>query len=88
MNALFVAAKEVCDFMAGKNWKYCLIGGLAVQRWGESRSTQDADLTLLTGFGQEERFARDLLSHFQGSRPRSLITPADYWEEMNEPPNA
>ncbi len=72
MNALFVAAKEVCDFMASKNWKYCLIGGLAVQRWGESRSTQDADLTLLTGFGQEERFARDLLSHFQGRLPNAL----------------
>lgn len=66
MNALFVAANEVCAFMADRRWKYCLIGGLAVQRWGESRSTQDADLTLLTGFGQEESFAREILSHFQG----------------------
>jgi hypothetical protein len=72
MNALFNAAKEVCDFMAGKGWKYCLIGGLAVQRWGESRSTQDADLTLLTGFGNEEQFARDLLENFKGRLPNAL----------------
>lgn len=72
MNALFVAANEVCAFMASRSWKYCLIGGLAVQRWGESRSTQDADLTLLTGFGHEESFARDLLSHFQGRLQNAL----------------
>ncbi len=58
--------------MAGKGWKYCLIGGLAVQRWGESRSTQDADLTLLTGFGNEEQFARDLLENFKGRLPNAL----------------
>ena len=66
MNSLFDAAKEVCDFMATQHWQYCLIGGLAVQRWGESRSTQDADLTLLTGFGKEDRFARALLTRFNG----------------------
>ena len=36
-------------------------GGLAVQRWGEPRLTRDADLTLLTGFGKEARFASALL---------------------------
>jgi len=50
MNALFIAAKEVADFMKARRWKFCVIGGLAVQRWGEPRLTQDADLTLLTGF--------------------------------------
>ncbi len=49
MNALFTAAKEVCDFMQARRWKFCVIGGLAVHRWGEPRLTQDADLTLLTG---------------------------------------
>ena len=72
MNALFVAANEVCAFMASRSWKYCLIGGLAVQRWGETRTTQDADLTLLTGYGQEEHFASDLLSHFRGRLQNAL----------------
>lgn len=69
MNALFKAAKEVADFMRARRWKFCVIGGLAVQRWGEPRLTRDADLTLLTGFGEEERFADALLQHFQGRRP-------------------
>jgi hypothetical protein len=66
VNALFHAAREVCDFMATQHWQYCLIGGIAVQRWGEPRSTQDADLTLLTGFGHEDRYARAILARFQG----------------------
>jgi hypothetical protein len=64
-----VAAKEVCDFMKARGWKFCVIGGLAIQRWGEPRLTRDADLTLLTGFGDEELFADALLKHFQGRRP-------------------
>ena len=31
------------------------MGGVALQRWGEPRLTQDVDLTLLTGFGDEEQ---------------------------------
>lgn len=72
MNALFEAAREVCAFMAAQQWRYCLIGGLAVQRWGEARSTQDADLTLLTGFGGEERYARALLARFKGRLDNAL----------------
>ncbi|MBI3986394.1 MAG: hypothetical protein HY343_05715 [Lentisphaerae bacterium] len=69
MNALFIAAKEVADFMKARRWKFCVIGGLAVQRWGEPRLTRDADLTLMTGFGEEEQFADALLERFQGRRP-------------------
>ncbi|MDD3544925.1 MAG: hypothetical protein PHG96_06150 [Kiritimatiellae bacterium] len=64
MNALFAAAKEVCDFMKARRWKFCIIGGLAVQRWGEPRATLDADLTLLTGFGDEDRYVTVLLDAF------------------------
>ena len=72
MNALFEAAKEVTDFMKARRWKFCIIGGLAIQRWGEPRLTRDADLTLLTGFGEEERFASVLLETFRGRRPDTL----------------
>ena len=64
MNALFAAAKEVCDFMTSRRWTFCVIGGLAVQRWGEPRATLDADLALLTGFGDEEPYVTALLDAF------------------------
>ncbi len=57
MNALFRAAADLQAFCATHGWRCCVIGGLAVQRWGEPRQTRDVDLTLLTGIGGEERFA-------------------------------
>ena len=39
-----------------------------MQRWGEPRNTQDADLTLITGFGQEEAYVDALLVQFAGRR--------------------
>ncbi|MCA9441701.1 MAG: nucleotidyl transferase AbiEii/AbiGii toxin family protein [Candidatus Omnitrophica bacterium] len=64
MNGLFEAAKEVCGFMSEMGWRFCLIGGLAVQKWGEPRTTLDADITLLAGFGSERDFVEPLLSRF------------------------
>lgn len=72
MNLLFRAAKEVCDFAADRRWSYCVIGGLALQRWGEPRTTLDVDLSILTGFGHEKEFARPLLEHFKGRVPNAL----------------
>jgi hypothetical protein len=66
MNGLYIAAREVSEFLASRQWRFCIIGGLAVIRWGEMRTTLDVDLTLLTGFGQEEEFARPLLERFPG----------------------
>ncbi len=71
MNAIFVAAKEVCDFMTARRWKFCIIGGLAVQRWGELRTTLDADLTLFTGFGDEEIYVDEMLDHFPMRTPKA-----------------
>ncbi|MCX7591242.1 MAG: hypothetical protein N2255_06390 [Kiritimatiellae bacterium] len=72
MNPLFEAAQEVSEFMAERGWAHCVIGGLALLRWGEPRSTLDVDLSLLTGFGQEEQFARPLLRRFRGRIPNAL----------------
>ncbi len=60
------AAGEVQQFCQEQNWQFCFIGGIAVQRWGEPRLTQDADLTLLTGFGNEEKFTDTLLMQTGG----------------------
>lgn len=63
------AAHEVQLFCLSQNWPFCFIGGVAVQRWGDPRFTHDVDLTLLTGFGNEERFIEMLIGPFHPRRP-------------------
>ena len=58
MTGLFEAARQLQAFCDRQGWRSCFIGGIAVQRWGEPRVTRDVDLTLLTGFGGEERIHR------------------------------
>jgi hypothetical protein len=69
VNPIFAAALEVQAFCRAKSWKFCFIGALAVQRWGEPRLTLDVDVTLLTGFGAEEAFIDPLLGRFRGRLP-------------------
>ncbi|MGQ0655444.1 MAG: DUF6036 family nucleotidyltransferase [Betaproteobacteria bacterium] len=45
--------------------RYCLIGGLALARWGQVRATQDADLTLLCPLGDEPAAVERLLGAFR-----------------------
>ena len=66
---VLAAAGEVELFCQQQGWRFCFIGGVAVQRWGEPRLTQDVDLTLLTGFGTEERFVDTLLQYLKPRRP-------------------
>lgn len=73
MNPLHEAAAEIQASFAERSWSFCFIGGLAVQRWGEPRTTQDVDATLLTGFGNEEIFVDALLSVFRGRLDEALI---------------
>jgi hypothetical protein len=58
------AAAEVEAFCQSQGWRFCFIGGIAVQRWGMPRFTQDVDLTLFTGFGAESLFIDALLAQF------------------------
>lgn len=69
MNPIFAAALEVQAFCRANSWKFCFIGALAVQRWGEPRLTLDVDMTLLTGFGAEEAFIDRLLGRFKSRVP-------------------
>src|SRR5439155_25650652 len=52
-----------------RGWRFCFIGGIAIQRWSDPRFTQDIDLTLLTGFGDEERFVDALLKELIPRQP-------------------
>ncbi|HJX30719.1 MAG TPA: hypothetical protein VJ624_02585 [Thermodesulfobacteriota bacterium] len=72
MNALFKAGLEIQQFLETLNWPFCFIGGLAVIRWGELRMTQDIDLCLLCGFGNEEKHAQVFLDNFQARIPDAL----------------
>lgn len=65
MNPLFKAGLELQKFMQARQWPFCFIGGLAVIRWGEVRMTQDIDLSLLSGFGNEQVYIEDLLKKFR-----------------------
>jgi Nucleotidyl transferase AbiEii toxin, Type IV TA system len=62
---LIRAAAELQSVCEAQQWRFCFIGGLALQRWGEPRETVDVDLTLLTGFGGEKPFIEVLLNHFK-----------------------
>jgi hypothetical protein len=72
--ALVEQAAEVQRFLAERRWRSCIIGGLAVIRWGEPRFTQDVDVSLFTGFGAEAEFARALLERFDAR----ISDPVDF----------
>jgi hypothetical protein len=59
MNGVLEAALQLQSFFLARQWRFCFIGGLAVQKWSEPRVTEDADVTLFTGFGGEDAGLRD-----------------------------
>jgi len=65
MLEVYRAAADLQRRCQERAWRFCLIGGLALQRWGEPRETIDVDVTLLTGFGGEEAFVRTILDWYQ-----------------------
>jgi len=60
MHPAIEAALELQEFLDLHGERFCIIGGLAVQRWGEVRLTVDADATVLTDWVRDE-FITDLL---------------------------
>jgi hypothetical protein len=64
VNEVIRAAADLQRVCESEGWRFCFIGGLSVLRWGEPRETVDVDLTLLTSFGDEDRFVSRLLQHF------------------------
>jgi hypothetical protein len=71
LEELLLAAAKVQALLMRQRWRFCFIGGVAVQRWGNPRFTQDIDITLLTGFGEEEKFVNVLLTDLNPRRPDS-----------------
>jgi hypothetical protein len=69
MKDLLMLARQVQGFLDAHQWRSCVIGGIAVQRWGEPRLTRDVDVTLLTGLGGEEPYVDEVLRHYQSRVP-------------------
>ncbi len=72
MKQVFEAAADITRFLDAQSWSYCIIGGLAVVRWGRARATADVDVTLLTGFGNEASFIDTLGHSYSVRRPDAL----------------
>jgi predicted nucleotidyltransferase len=66
---LFREAQAFQRLLLSRGWRFCFIGGVALQHWGEPRVTRDLDLTVFTGFGDEAPVVDGLLAHYRGRRP-------------------
>lgn len=71
MKDLVSQAKIVQDFIEARGWPFCIIGGVALLRWGEPRLTRDIDLCLFTDFGEEDQFSEALLARFAARIPNA-----------------
>jgi hypothetical protein len=61
---LLEGARTLLDLLTDRGFHCCVIGALAVARWGEPRATHDVDVSVLCGFGREEAVIDLLLEHF------------------------
>jgi hypothetical protein len=66
------AVWEVHQILQGLRLPYAIIGGIAVQYWGEARFTQDLDLTVLIPIEEQEKTLRSLLDSLQPRRADAL----------------
>lgn len=72
MNKVYEAAGEIQAILDSHGWRSCVIGALAVIRWGRKRTTVDADFSLLTGFGDEEKFLHKISLQIPGREPNEV----------------
>ncbi len=66
---LWESAVELQSFLASSGYPFCFIGGIAYQRWGEPRTTEDLDATILTDFGKERDVIEMVLRRYQSRVP-------------------
>ena len=65
---LALAARDVLAVLDDAGIRACVIGALAVHRWGEPRATSDVDFSALAPYGDERPTIDALLGHFQKRR--------------------
>jgi hypothetical protein len=64
VNRQFETAWQLHTFLTARSIPYAIIGGIAVQRWGQPRLTRDVDLTVLLPRGAEEAMLREIIAAF------------------------
>lgn len=64
-NNILRLAVELGSQLEKLDWPYCIIGGVAVQRWGDPRQTSDVDGMVFAGFGREKIIAAQLLELYE-----------------------
>ena len=64
-NNILEVAVELCTRLDDLGFRYCVIGGVANQRWGEPRQTVDVDAMLYLQFGNEQEVVNQLLSIYE-----------------------
>ena len=64
MNRLYAAAIEFHNFLTARAIPYAIIGGIAVQFWGEPRGTRDLDLTVAVPIERVDEILGALLAQF------------------------
>jgi hypothetical protein len=62
---LFREAQALQQALDAWRWRFCFIGGIALQHWGEPRVTRDLDISVFTGFGGEEPVVDALLATYK-----------------------
>lgn len=66
---LLPAAAEVTRFLDIHNVPYFIIGGLALQHWGEPRMTRDVDIAVLVAPEELKSFVDAVLERFNARSP-------------------
>ncbi|MFQ6033848.1 MAG: DUF6036 family nucleotidyltransferase [Candidatus Bipolaricaulia bacterium] len=66
---LLRAAAEVARFLEAQGIPYSVIGGLALQQWGEPRMTRGVDIKVLVASKRMEPFVDAVLSRFSPRVP-------------------
>jgi len=69
MKSLFHVAAQLDATLTARDWRYCFIGGIALQRRGQPRLTNDIDVTILVDTGQEVYFVDELFTLYKGRLP-------------------
>jgi len=69
MKSLFRVAAQLDDLLVERGWRYCFIGGIALQRWGQPRLTNDIDLTILAEPDRESYYVDELLGLYNARLP-------------------
>jgi predicted nucleotidyltransferase len=69
---LLEAAAEIAAFLEERSIDYVILGGLAVQHWGEPRATHDIDVTIMVPQERLEQFAQEILQRFRPRLPDAL----------------